>query len=250
MGLKPALIIPDTHRPFHDKRAYALMLKVAVDIKPSEIVILGDYADFYSVSSHSRDPRIFSMLTDEIVDVLFGLEELDQLFPDAKKVFIQGNHENRLERYLCDKAPALFGVTDTRFLLEINDRPNWTFVPYGPNQVYSVLGSYLKARHEPLGNNAKLTATRALCSLVYGHIHRIEESHIVGLDGTNHVCFSVGWLGDKRKDQVFDYVKNHHQWQLGFGLVFVDQEDGYFYHSKIHILDNYTCVVNGKLYRG
>ena len=226
------------------------MINVANDLQPVEIIIGGDYADFYSVSSHSKDPRIFSMLNDEIEDVLKGLNELDHLFPRAKKVFIQGNHEYRLERYLYDKAPALFGVTDTRFVLKLNDRPMWTWVPYGPNQSYQVLGSKLTARHEPLGNSAKLTATRALCSLVYFHIHRIEESHIVGLDGTNHVCFSVGWLGDKRKDHIFDYVKGHHQWQLGFGLVYVDEETGYFYHHKVHILDNYSCVVNGKLYKG
>lgn len=244
-----ALIVPDTHRPYHDKKAYALMLEVASYIKPKEICILGDYADFYSVSSHAKDPRVFNMLTDEVIDVLFGLEEFDKLFPDAKKVFISGNHEFRLERYLVDKAPALFGVTSTPHLLEIHGRPNWKFVPYGPNQMHKILGSYLTARHEPLANSAKATASKALCSLVYGHIHRIEESHLVGLDGTNHVCFSVGWLGDKRKDQIFDYVKGHHQWQLGFGIAYVDPKTKFFYHQKIHIMNNYTCVVNGKLFK-
>lgn len=40
-------------------------------------------------------------------------------------------------------------------------------------QAHKILGSYLTARHEPLGNSAKLTSQRALCSVVYGHIHRI-----------------------------------------------------------------------------
>lgn len=247
--LQTALIIPDTHRPFHHAKAYNLMLEVASFVGVSEIYILGDYADFYSVSSHSRDPRIFSMISDEVVDVLAGLEELDQVFPDAKKYFIQGNHEWRLERYLCDKAPALFGITSTEHLLEINQRPKWTFVPYGPNQAIKIMGSKLTARHEPLANSAKATASKALCSLVYGHIHRIEESHIVGLDGTNHVCFSVGWLGDKRKGEIFGYTKGHQQWQLGFGLVHVHKASGLFYHQKIHILDDLSCSVNGKRFK-
>jgi hypothetical protein len=100
-----------------------------------------------------------------------------------------------------------------------------------------------------LGTNARVTASKALCSVVFGHTHRIEESHIVGLDGRNHVSFSVGWLGDKKKDKIFDYVKNHWQWQLGFGLVYVDTSNGYFYHHKIHILDNYTCVFDGKVFK-
>ena len=155
------------------------------------------------------------------------------------------------ERYLLNKCPELFGITEFKRLIKIDQRKNWHFIPYGPNQQYQVLGSYLKARHEPLASSAKATSAKALCSLVYGHVHRIEESHIVGLDSTNHVSFSVGWLGDKRNDKIFGYVKNHHQWQLGFGLVYVDPKTRMFYHQKIHILENdgkYSCVVNGKYY--
>lgn len=248
MKLKVGLLIPDTHRPYHDRLAYKLMIKVAKDISPDEIVILGDYADFYSVMSHQKDPRVMNMLIDEVEDVNAGLDELDDLFPRAKKIFIEGNHCYRLERYLSDRAPALFGITSTEHLLNINRRSNWKFVGYGPNQRHKVLNSYLTARHEPLASSAKATASKALCSLVYGHIHRIEESHLVGLDGSNHVCFSVGWLGDKKQDKIFSYVKGHHQWQLGFGIVYVDEKTGYFYHTKVHIMDDYSCVVNGKKY--
>lgn len=249
MELETVLIVPDVHKPFHHVKAYNLMLKAAQFINPKHIYILGDYADFYSVSSHQKHPEVFSMLKDEVVNVLMGLDQLDEMFPDAKKVFIEGNHEHRLERYLCERAPALFGVTSIEHVLELSGRPNWKFVPYGPNQQCAVAGSKLIARHEPLASSAKATAAKALCSLVYGHIHRIEESHIVGLDGSNHLSFSLGWLGDKRHDKVFDYVKNHHQWQLGFGLVYVDPKSHLFFHQKIHILEfgsKVQCVVNGK----
>lgn len=216
---------------------------------PKHIYFLGDYADFYSVSSHQKDPRIFQMLNDEVADVLMGLDQIDKMFPDSKVTFIEGNHEFRLERYVVNQAPALFGVTDVYHILDFDKRPHWKFVAYGPNQYVQVANSKLYARHEPLAPTAKGTAAKALCSLVYGHIHRIEESHIVGLDGTNHVSFSVGWLGNKKKDKVFDYVKNHHQWQMGFGLVHVEVSTGLFHHQKVHILENgnkLSCVVNGK----
>lgn len=248
-GLECSLIIPDTHRPYHDLKAYALMIEVAKDIGVNHIYILGDYADFYAVTAHPRDPSVPSMLVDEVMDVMDGLDQLDKEFKDAKKVFIQGNHEYRLERYLNERAPALFGVTSTEHILELHKRPNWKFIHYGPNQQVKIAGSYLTARHEPLASSAKATASKALTSLIYGHCHRIEESHIVGLDGTNHVCFSVGWLGDKRQDKIFGYVKGHHQWQLGFGIVYSDPVSKIFYHQKVHILDKYTCVVNGKKYK-
>lgn len=251
MSLKLALIIPDTHVPYHDERAYQLMLNVAKDLELDEIVILGDFADFYAVSSHGKHPLLMHTLKEEVEQVNSKLDQLDLLFPKAKKYFIEGNHEYRLARYLYNVAPALFGVTETKTLFNLNKRPLWHFLEYGPSQLHSVLGSHLKARHEPLGSSAKASAAKSLCSLVYGHIHRLEESHIVGIEGTNHVNFSVGWLGDKRQDLIYGYVKGHHQWQLGFGLAYVDQETRYFYHQKIHILVNgrsYSCLVNGKLY--
>lgn len=249
MKLKKALLIPDCHRPWHHKRAYNLMLKVAKDICVDEIYLLGDYADFYCVSSHQKDPRVGSMIDKEINDVVQGLDEIDSQFPHAKKTYIVGNHEHRLERFVLNNASQLFGYVDLVDLLGLRERPKWSVIPYSPNQKVQIGRSKLYARHEPLSSSAKATATRALCSVVYGHIHKIEESHIVGMDGTNHVAFSVGWLGDKRKDLVFGYVKSQHQWQMGFGLVYIDPKSRYFYHHKVHILDNVTCVVNGKLYK-
>lgn len=252
MKLLKALIIPDTHRPYHNRRAYQLMLKVAEDLDPDEITILGDYGDVFFLNGHgSKDPTTPNLFKNEIEDVNAGMDELDLLFPKARKVYLQGNHEYRFERYVESKCPELFGITEFRNLINIDRRKQWRFIPYGPNQQHSILGSYLRARHEPLGPSAKATSTKALCSLVYGHIHRIEESHIVGLDGKNHVSFSVGWLGDKRMDKIFGYVKGHHQWQLGFGIVYVNPKTRFFYHQKVHILefkDKLSCIVNGKYY--
>lgn len=246
-----AVIIPDTHVPYEHKKAFALVQDVIKHHKSQikEIVFLGDFADFYAVNSHGKHPQMLHNLTEEVEKVIECFDWFDKTVPGAKKIFIEGNHEFRLERFIQNVCPQLFGVTSTEHILKIAGRPNWTFVPYGPNQSYRILGSYLKARHEPLASSAKSTASKALCSLVYGHIHRIEESHIVGLDGTNHVCFSVGWLGDKRMDKIYGYVKHHHQWQLGFGLVYVDPKSGLFYHQKIPILQTggeVSCVVNGK----
>jgi hypothetical protein len=250
MAIKCALIIPDCHIPYENKRAYNLMLKVAKDLKPSEIVILGDYADFYWATSHGKHPDMLRTFKDEIKAINHRLDEMDELFPSSKKRYLCGNHEYRMERYLQEKAPELFGYVRYSELFELDKRPNWSWHAYGPNQRLQIMNSKLYARHEPLANTAGGTAHKAMCSLIYGHIHRIEESHIVSMDGKNHVCFSVGWLGDKRKEKIYGYVKNHHQWQLGFGLVYVDASTRYFYHEKIHILDNMTCVVNGKQYHG
>jgi predicted phosphodiesterase len=245
-----ALIIPDTHIPYHDQRAYELMLKVAKDTKNlKEIVILGDYADFYAASAHGKHPKFTHVLMDEVSQVRKELERLAKMFPNVKRVFIQGNHEYRLERYIYNNAPDLFGIIDTRSILKL-DELGYEFVPYGANQKYSVMGSKLYARHEPIGGGvhaASSTVDKAGCSMIFGHIHRIQQYRKVFIDGADHMAACPGWLGDKNHP-VMGYLKNHAQWQSGFAFAHI-VENGHFHVDIKHIID-YTTYHNGKLYRG
>jgi len=244
--IKRALIIPDCHIPFEDLRAYDLCLEVASYLGIHEIVILGDYLDFYAVQSHPKDPDIPNLIQREIECGISRLDELDKLFPKANKVFICGNHCYRLDRYLRDRAPELFGLIQLPRLLGLHERDNWTWVPYGPEQKYRVLSSKLYSRHEPIGPSAKTTAQRGMCSIVFGHIHSIQEHQVVSLDGSNFRAMCPGWLGNKNH-KVFSYVKNHAQWSEGFGIANV-LENGEFFYNTCHIIHNKTHY-NGKLFK-
>lgn len=249
MKVKHALVIPDCHIPYHDERAYNLMLKVAKDLSSvDEVVILGDYADFYSVSSYPKDPNVSRKLVEEVNEVNDKLDELDTLFPKANKIFIEGNHEDRLTRYVRDQARDLFGLVDSRTLFRLNDRKNWKWIEYGPQQKVKVLNSHLYARHEPVGsgqNCASSTVSKCGSSVIFGHVHRIQEHQTVMLDGKNHRGICCGWLGNV-KSPVMNYVKGHQQWALGFNIVTVLPNKS-FYAQTIHIID-YKCVYGGKVY--
>lgn len=247
--LKKALIIYDCHRPWHRVHAYKLMLEAAHDLQVDEVDIVGDYADIYWLSSHRKDPSIHKMFQDEVNDIISGLDEIDKYFPRAKKIYCCGNHEKRLERYLQDKAPELFGFITYQQLVGLDKRFNWIWVPYTPDQRYPILGSDLYIRHEPLGNNSNMSAMRAHCSHIYGHTHRREESQVVSLTGQRYIALSGGWMGDERKDQIFGYVQRRNQWALGFSIVYFSEETRLFYIDNIQIQDNMTCVVNGKLFK-
>ena len=250
-GVKHALIIPDTHIPFHDKRAYKLMLQVAKNAVPklNGVYILGDFGEFASVSSHPKDPDIESRFSKELEAVNAHLDELDELFPEAEKVFIEGNHEYRFSRFLRDKAPQLFEVTNAKSLLKMDDR-GWKWIPYGPNQKVKVLGSKLYARHEPTSGGEHVaagTVKKSGASVIFGHVHKIQEHQTVMLNGDNHRGITCGWLGDKNH-KVFNYTQSHNQWALGFAIVTV-LPDGTFFSQTLHII-NYQVVYGGKVYRG
>lgn len=121
------LLIPDCHVPYQDKRAYALMLRAARSAGIKNVAILGDYLDFYAVSSHSKDPRKVD-LGWEVEQGCVALDGLDAQFK-GEKIYISGNHEDRLARYLMDKAPELFETVKVEKLLGLKDR-GWRYVPY------------------------------------------------------------------------------------------------------------------------
>lgn len=212
-----------------------------------EIVLLGDYADFYSVSRHKKDPRVGALLMEEVESVREGLDELDRLFPLSKKVFLEGNHEVRLESYLVEQAPALFGVTEVQMLFGLNLRPRWTFHSFGREQGYRVLGSELFAFHRPKASQPKSHLSKVLVSSVYGDIHKIERAHAVSLDKRHLTAVCPGWLGDVGS-RVFDYMPSTPQWQLGFAFVTLDTSSKDFFIDTFEIKNN-QAIVFGKVFK-
>jgi len=249
--IKKALIIPDTHRPFHHRKAYSIMMEAAYHTGVDEVVILGDYADFYSVSRHRKDPRVGTLIDEEIDSVRSGLDEIDACFPQAKKVFLEGNHEYRLESFLIDQAPAVFGsrhiVTEVKHLFGLHDRPNWTYVPFGRAQSYRILGAELFAFHRPKASVPRSHIAKVFVSSIYGDVHKIERAHAVGLDGRHLVSVCPGWLGDVAS-RVFDYMPGVPQWQLGFAIVSIEETSRDFFIDTFEIKNN-RALVFGKEFR-
>jgi len=230
-SLQSVLIIPDSHLPDHDPEAMDLALEVGSYLGISAIYFLGDLLDMYSVTLHPKSPEIITFLDDEIQAGCEFLNMIDHEFSGIKKVFIEGNHEFRLSRYITKNAPELFGFIKIADLLEIPERLDWEWVDYGHAQYTQILGSKLYARHEPIGTSAKTTATRAMKSVVFGHTHRIESQEVTSIDGESYRAFSPGWLGDKNK-KSFNYVRNHHQWSQGFAIVYVSENGDWWGDTK------------------
>lgn len=243
-------IITDAHVPYEHKRRYASMMNCFSDAQLDGLYIIGDFADAYGLQQHGpRNPGVMESFKDEVEAVNKRLDEIDQMLPDKKKGYVEGNHEYRFERYLHNNAPALFGVTELKTLFRIDSRPGWQWLPYGPHQLGKVLQSKLYIRHEPSTTSLMQMPKEHGVNVTFGHIHRIVESYHRNLKGEQHVSFCSGWMGDARLNQIFGYVRGHNKWQNGFTIVDVDPETGNFYHQTIAFLDDDSCAFNGKLYK-
>lgn len=240
------LVVPDSHRPYHDERAWQLMIQVGKFIKPHHIAVIGDLADFYSVSSHSKDPSRIRHLKTELRSVNKGLDELDALGAKNKE-FIEGNHCDRLSRYLSEKAPELFGLVDTPQLLRLNER-GWNYTPY---KSHTKIGK-LHLTHD-VGNAGRYATFKALDafqhSVVTGHCHRMQYIVEGNAVGNAMVSAQFGWLGDTNKIDYMHALKVKRDWALGFGVGYIHPKTEIAYLVPVPIV-NYTVVVNGVYFSG
>lgn len=241
-GIKKILFVSDTHSPYEDKRAFDLMLKAGKAFKPDIVVIQGDFADFYSVSSHSKNPNRQRNLEFEVNAVRARLRQLEALGA-SKNIYVSGNHEDRLERYLMDKAPELFNVVTIPEVLGLKD---WTYVPYKSDIAIGKL--YITHDTGSAGRNAVFNNLNAYQSNVTcGHTHRLAYVVEGNAKGKAHVSATFGWLGDTKKVDYMHRVKAARDWALGFGIGYL-LETGVVHITPIPIV-NYGVMLEGKYYK-
>ena len=235
-------VIPDCHVPYHDDRAFSLALKVFQDFRPTQIVFLGDVADFYSVSSHRKDPDRQFLLEYEVQEVNKLLDRVARGFPKAKVTFLEGNHEYRLARYISEQCPELFGCVSVEGLLKIKER-GWKFIPFGEHHQ---IGKMVFVHRGASGRNAAYKAISTYeKSVCMGDLHRMEEAIKVSSLGECHIGIIPGWLGDYKKAARY-MMRPFADWQLGFATIYL-VADGNFFHG-LHPIVNYRTMYNGRIY--
>jgi predicted phosphodiesterase len=242
--LEKILFIPDSHFPYEDKKAFELMLKAGKAFKPDHSIILGDFIDCYSVSSHSKNPKRSLKLTEEVDATKAALDKVKAL--GAKNnVFVSGNHEDRLERYLMDKAPELYDFISTPHILDLQKK-GFKYVPY--KQAYKI--GKLNITHDTgtAGRYAHYKSMDAFQNnVIIGHTHRLGYAVEGDAMGNRHVCAMFGWLGDIEEVDYMHRIKAVRDWSLGFGVGYLNPKTGVVYVVPVPIV-NYTACVEGKLY--
>jgi hypothetical protein len=120
-GWRTAVVLPDMQvgyfrrgddglEPIHDERAIAIAIAACKDLQPDEIVMVGDNADLCEFGKYRTTPA-FQRTTQATIDRLALLgAELRTACPNARIVWLAGNHEERLPNFILDNAVAAFGL--------------------------------------------------------------------------------------------------------------------------------------------
>lgn len=240
-AVRTALCLYDIHWPYQDQQSLEMAVQDAKQrYNVSHIIIGGDAADCESISRFARGPDTIP-LNEEFELVVGGLGWLREQFPKASFVYIQGNHEKRLQAYLWNKATeiaALKGLTIPEQLELDRLQIRWVDnekLKQESGLFYSFGKLSILHGHElgicPRVNPAHRYLERAKASLMVGHIHTTDEKYAKNIHNQTIACHCVGTLAN-----MCPASRPQNDWVAGFAVVELDA-DGYYRVDNRKIID-------------
>jgi len=232
------LIISDLHFPYQDNKAIKTAIDYGVKNDVNCILINGDLFDFATISRHEKDWRHRSV-KDEFDAVRQFFDYLADRLPKAKIVFKEGNHDERMEKWLFHKAPEYFDMDEFRLdvLLKFGERG----IDYVKDKRPVQIGKLTVLHgHELNGsggvNPARATFLKTIDNVLIGHCHRSSQHTEPTLGGQVIVTTSIGCLCGL--NPMFARVN---KWNHGFGYVELDIKTGDYHLHNLKI-------INGKVF--
>lgn len=227
MQAKRIAIFSDEHVPYHSTIALHAAVNYAKKMKPDAILLNGDSADFYTISRWETNPKKRD-LKGELEAQIAYTEWIASQFPKARKVRKKGNHCERWDHWLWNKAPEICDME--RMRLE-----NWLeYEKHGFKMVGEkrpVMCGKLPVFHgHELGrsgisnpvNPARGAFLRTHHSVLVGHSHQTSGHADTNLWHEETFVWSTGCLCDLTPE----YARIN-RWNFGFAIVDVSEDGGF-----------------------
>jgi len=234
-------VISDIHYPFEDSNAIRVCKAYLQDYSPDIVVMNGDIVDFYSVSKYVKDYRRKLTIQDEIDYAVEKIEEWVSEFPSSQFVYLEGNHEQRLEKTVKNNLPMLA----TLRTLNIKDNMSLgslgvQWVPYHQDyQIGNLLFVHGHMARKHAGSSVRGHFENYGCSVLIGHIHRLSIGYKRNKYG-HHALIENGSLCD------FDVEYTRFpDWVHGFTTIDYDGDD---FTPTVHPIVDYKLIADGKVY--
>lgn len=249
--LRKIIAIPDIQVPKHDHAALATALSIIRGEKPDEVILIGDVVDLQSVSRFAPLNWTEAAMTaaEELQAANEVLDVIDDAIPKkARKIYLEGNHDRRLELWFIQHAPRLgenFNGNNIVQQLSL-DKRKYQYIkvsqqPYRIGKVGFIHGWFTNIHH------AKKTIEKGGQNLIYGHCHDFSVFTGSHLDKeAPRLAMSIGCLCDFRQVYLDSRPMN---WMHGIGLFYIDDKTGRFWPYFCPIIKG-EAVINGRRYKG
>lgn len=216
---KRAVAYGDSHEPFADKHAMSVVRGIIKDVQPNLVVHVGDLLDCYSISSFDQNPLRRNSLQDEIDQAGGHLHQTAQCAPDAERIYLGGNHEDRLRKLIWKLQGASRELARLRVFQRVMTWPSllgleqigWEYVDYTDQPLVGRL-SKLLLKHGDIvrkwsGWSAKGEWEKHAKGGISGHTHRLGAFYHRDMGGS-HVWHETGCTCSLKPEYV-----RHPDWQ-------------------------------------
>lgn len=233
--MRKALVLSDIHLDKDSHKILKPVEKYMADEKFDYLIYLGDILNLDCISQHNKDKlrkvegkRILAEyeLANEMLD-----RHQDLVGKSCEVVYILGNHENRIERYI-DANPSLEGMIEVSNGLRFKERVIKEVRCYPDGEIYKI-GKL--AFHHGLytsSNPAKKMVENFGVNIMFGHLHTETLYTTTSFDKKQiRKGFGIGALCNMQPDYM---GRNPSKWSMGFGVVYF-QDNGDFNAYQVSI---------------
>jgi predicted phosphodiesterase len=231
-GHKRIAVFSDIHVPYHSIEAITAAIDYCRKEKPDAIILNGDTIDCHRLSKYVKDPKSRNFALE-----LDSFKELIQVFEKSLKCkiyFKVGNHEERYENFLIEKAHELVGVKEFEFENIIKARANGISIiddkrPMKIGGLWGIHGhEYVGGISAPVNPARGLFNRSKVCSF-QGHNHQTSEHTEPTMSGKMITTWSLGCLSD-----LHPKFMRFNKWCHGFAIIDVDDQDFEFRNKRIY----------------
>jgi predicted phosphodiesterase len=230
-------VLSDVHIPFHDDRAFTAAVSYLKKRKPNVLLLNGDFADFYSISRFTKNPKKRNFKR-EVRMLREAIAWLRSEFRSARIVYKLGNHDERLDIWLYNHAveisdlpqvrlPAILGAKKHGIEFVGDGRP----VMAGKLAIFH--GHELSSGPFIPAMPARSAFLRTTASVMVGHHHRTSTHTEPNWRHEEIVCWSVGCLADLSPE--YSRVNKHNH---GLAEIIVSG-DGQFDVDNLRLSSDY-----------
>jgi predicted phosphodiesterase len=208
-------------------------MEYARNWQPDDVIIGGDFVDFKDVSTWKDDPRRMTF-KDEVDHGRAMLIQLRDFFPTQRMIYIEGNHEHRLARYMWLKAPELCRFPEMAFerLMDLEplgieyisniERMNNGLLPFKLGKLFVLHGHEVNMSFTGV-NLARTLYLKTHVNVIFGHHHQSQHFIFKKLDNTHEGAWMVGGLC--KLSENYQPINN---WVNGFCTIKYNPVTGYF----------------------
>ena len=233
-GPERIFCISDCHVPYHSQVAMEAAVKFGEKFKPTVVLLNGDHCDFYSISRWEKDPSK-RRFVDELEQCERSFEWLRSRFPSAKILLKYGNHEERYDHFVWQRAPEFWGVTNVR-LAKMLHLDEYGIEPVADKRIIQAGNLAILHGHEAQFSSGVNQARGAFLKLgnasLTGHGHKTSTYSEPDLYHRETQSWSQGCLCDLAPE----YARIN-KWNHGFATIEIDKNDQDFELQNYRIID-------------